>query len=66
MGYADKTLKCTTCSADFVFTAGEQEFFASKGFANEPKHCVRCRASRRGRDKQNPTGDRRPRRQESR
>ena len=26
--YEDKTLKCKDCGADFVFTAGEQEFYA--------------------------------------
>ena len=34
--YTDKTLKCKDCGADFVFTAGEQEFYAEKGFENEP------------------------------
>ncbi len=39
----DKTLKCQDCGADFVFTAGEQEFYAEKGFNNEPKRCKECR-----------------------
>jgi CxxC-x17-CxxC domain-containing protein len=30
-----------------VFTAGEQEFHASKGFTNEPKRCLACRQARR-------------------
>lgn len=47
MGYNDKHLKCGTCGGDFVFTAGEQEFFASQGFKNEPKHCQGCRVKRR-------------------
>ena len=33
--YEDKTLKCKDCGADFVFTAGEQEFYAQNGFTNE-------------------------------
>ena len=37
MSFADKTLQCADCGADFVFTAEEQEFFASKGYTNEPK-----------------------------
>ena len=34
--FEDKTLKCKECGADFIFTAGEQEFYAEKGFQNEP------------------------------
>ena len=36
MSFADKTITCRDCGMDFVFTAGEQEFYASKGFVNEP------------------------------
>ena len=35
--YEDKTLICKECGKEFVFTAGEQEFYASKGFENEPQ-----------------------------
>ncbi len=41
--YEDKTLKCQDCGEDFVFTAGEQEFYAEKGFVNIPKRCKKCR-----------------------
>ena len=27
---ADKTLTCKDCGAEFVFTAGEQQFYAEK------------------------------------
>ena len=37
--YTDKTLKCKDCGADFVFTAGEQEFYAEKGFVYYPQRC---------------------------
>ena len=30
-----------------MFTAGEQEFHASKGFENDPSRCADCRASRK-------------------
>ena len=33
--YEDKTLICKDCHKEFVFTAGEQEFYAEKGFVNE-------------------------------
>ena len=47
MALSDKTLVCVECGAEFIFTAGEQEFFNSRGFTNEPKRCRRCRAVRR-------------------
>src|ERR1700730_17131585 len=46
MEYHDRVLKCSECSAEFVFTAGEQMFFADKGFKNEPKRCKGCKARR--------------------
>jgi CxxC-x17-CxxC domain-containing protein len=47
--YQDKMLICKDCGKEFVWTAGEQEFFAEKGFANEPKRCKACReAKKRG------------------
>jgi len=46
MEYHDKVLKCAECGAEFVFTAGEQMFFADKGFKNEPKRCKACKSNR--------------------
>ena len=37
--YEDKTLVCKECGKEFVFTAGEQEFYAERGFQNEPQRC---------------------------
>ena len=37
--YEDKTLVCKDCGNEFVFTAGEQAFYAEKGFKNEPTRC---------------------------
>ena len=48
MSYTDKTLVCSDCSESFVFTAGEQEFHASKGFTREPRRCPNCRRARKG------------------
>ena len=45
--YEDKTLVCKDCGAEFVFTAGEQEFYAEKGFVNEPKRCKSCRDAKK-------------------
>ena len=47
--YKDKTLKCRDCGKDFTFTAGEQEFYAEKGFENEPQRCKECRDARKSR-----------------
>lgn len=47
MSYADKTLACRDCGTEFVFTQGEQEFYAQKGFTNEPTRCPSCRQARK-------------------
>ena len=47
MTYQDKQIQCVECGNNFTFTAREQEFFASKGYANEPKRCLNCRQKRR-------------------
>jgi len=41
--YIDKTLSCIECGQEFIFTAGEQLFFADKGLSNEPKRCKPCK-----------------------
>ena len=45
--YEDKTLKCKDCGNEFVFTAGEQAFYAERGFQNEPQRCKACRDARK-------------------
>ncbi len=47
MKYTDKSLQCADCSSTFTFSASEQEFFATKGYTNEPKRCPACRQSRK-------------------
>lgn len=44
--FQDRVLKCTECGADFVFTAGEQQFYYEKEFRNEPKRCKACKQKR--------------------
>ena len=46
--FNDKTIVCKDCGQQFTFTASEQEFFAEKGFTNEPQRCKPCRAVRKG------------------
>lgn len=45
--YADKTMTCKDCGSEFIFTAGEQEFYAERGFVNEPQRCKSCRDARK-------------------
>lgn len=47
ISYKDKPLTCRDCGQAFVFTASEQEFYAQKGFTNEPSRCPECRAARK-------------------
>lgn len=53
----DKTLTCRDCGAEFVFTAAEQDFFAEKGFTNEPGRCPECRAARKQQNGGRRNGD---------
>jgi CxxC-x17-CxxC domain-containing protein len=46
-GYQDRILTCRDCGQEFTFTAGEQEFFATKGLTNAPSRCPDCRKARR-------------------
>jgi CxxC-x17-CxxC domain-containing protein len=48
MQFVDRFLKCSDCSNEFVFTAGEQLFFYDKQFKNDPKRCKLCKAKRAG------------------
>ncbi|AEF17883.1 MULTISPECIES: zinc-ribbon domain-containing protein [Thermoanaerobacterium] len=50
--YQDKTLVCKDCGAEFVWTAGEQEFYAQKGFQNAPVRCKACRDAKKQRNNQ--------------
>jgi len=47
VSFADKELTCRDCAKTFLFTAGEQEFYASKGLQNEPVRCPSCRSARK-------------------
>ncbi len=47
MAYTERTLSCRDCGRSFPFTVEEQEFFAQKGFTNDPVRCPECRAAKR-------------------
>ncbi len=50
--YQDETLKCKECGNDFVFTARDQEFYASQGYENKPVRCKACRYARKNAQKE--------------
>ncbi len=43
----DRRINCVDCGEEFLFTAGEQAFYASKGLTNAPTRCKRCREQRK-------------------
>jgi CxxC-x17-CxxC domain-containing protein len=45
--YVDRSLSCVDCAVEFIHTAADQEYYAQKSFASDPKRCTSCRASRR-------------------
>jgi len=47
MSFEDKSLQCADCGVTFIFSADEQELFQSRGYTNEPKRCLECRAARK-------------------
>lgn len=47
MAMQDRSIVCRDCGRDFVFTAGEQEFYASKGLQHDPVRCPDCRNARK-------------------
>jgi len=47
MALSDQTLVCRDCNEEFIFTIGEQEFYASRGLTNTPQRCPSCRAARK-------------------
>src|SRR5206468_1112446 len=49
MEFQDRILQCVDCGAEFVWTGGEQQFFADKNFKNEPKRCKACKSKRASR-----------------
>jgi CxxC-x17-CxxC domain-containing protein len=47
MSFQDKSIQCSDCGTTFIFSAGEQEQFQSRGYTNEPKRCPECRQARK-------------------
>jgi CxxC-x17-CxxC domain-containing protein len=49
-------MACVDCGQEFVFTSGEQEFYAQRGFTEPPKRCTSCRAARKAQRASAPSG----------
>lgn len=45
--FSDQTMTCRDCGQPFTWTAGEQEFYQTKGFANPPSRCPNCRQAKK-------------------
>lgn len=56
--FQDRSLTCRDCGESFVFSSGEQAFFASKGLTNDPQRCPSCRAAAKQQRSMNPGGAR--------
>ena len=53
--YEDRTLTCRDCAEEFIFSACEQAFYASKSLVNDPQRCPSCRAAaKRARTNEGP------------
>lgn len=51
--FTDQNMTCKDCGTQFTWTAGEQQFYADKGFTNPPTRCVDCRAKAKAAKQQN-------------
>ena len=40
-------MTCVDCGQEFLFTSGEQSFYAQRGFTEAPKRCTNCRTARK-------------------
>lgn len=45
--FEDETLICKDCGNEFIFSAGDKQFYKEKGFMNKPKACRACRAAKK-------------------
>ncbi len=46
--FEDETIVCAQCGKEFLFSAGEKQFYKEKGLKNKPKYCRECRAAKKG------------------
>ncbi len=43
---SDITIECIDCGEVFVWSQGEQQFYAEKGLAHPPKRCKACKKAK--------------------
>ena len=43
----DRSITCVDCGEEFLFTVGEQAFYAERGLTNAPTRCKSCREKRK-------------------
>ena len=41
-GFEARVLICTECGEEFVFTVEAQQYFAERGYTEDPKRCKTC------------------------
>lgn len=41
-GFEPKFLICSECGEEFVFTGAAQQYFAERGYTEDPKRCKTC------------------------
>jgi hypothetical protein len=41
-GFQTKILICCECGEEFVFTVKAQQYFAERGYTEDPKRCKSC------------------------
>jgi len=56
----DKTITCKDCGREFIFSVRDQQFYAEKGFQNEPQRCRDCRQTRKNQGTGAASGSPRP------
>ncbi|MFC2065906.1 zinc-ribbon domain-containing protein [Chloroflexota bacterium] len=61
MSFEDKSIQCSDCGTTFTFSTGEQEFYQTKGFTNEPKRCPECRRANKAQRSQGGSNSYAPR-----
>jgi hypothetical protein len=44
-GYEQRVLICCECKEEFVFTVAAQEYFAERGYTEDPRRCKACYTS---------------------
>jgi hypothetical protein len=44
-GFKPRVLICCECGEEFVFTVAAQQYFAERGYTEDPKRCKTCHTS---------------------